>query len=66
MKNQALIATTVALVVYCAFNLRVGTNVTHFMPDDSPSELARVSTQLTDSAFTRTMILSSPTRDISG
>ena len=54
----ALCATAIALVVYCAFNLRVGTNVTHFMPDDSPSELARVSTRLTDSTFTRTMLLS--------
>jgi predicted exporter len=53
-----LVAIALGLIVYCAFNLRVGTNVTHFMPDDSPSELARVSTQLTDSPFTRTMVLS--------
>jgi predicted exporter len=60
----ALAATALALVVYCAFNLRVGTNVTHFMPDDSPSELARVSTQLTDSTFTRTMVLSIDSQDL--
>ncbi len=54
----SLVATTVVLIVYCALHLRVGTNVTHFMPDDSPSELARVSTLLTDSPFTRTMVLS--------
>jgi predicted exporter len=46
------------LLTYCALNLRLGTDLTNFMPQDSRSELARISSQLTDSPFTRTMILS--------
>jgi predicted exporter len=46
------------LLTYCALNLRLGTDLTNFMPKDSRSELARISSQLTDSPFTRTMILS--------
>jgi predicted exporter len=45
-------------LVYCALNLRLGTDLTNFMPEDSHSELARISSQLTDSPFTRTMVLS--------
>jgi predicted exporter len=53
-----LVAAAVAMVAYCAAELRLGTDVTHFMPDGSGSELARVSALLTDSAFTRTMVVS--------
>jgi predicted exporter len=49
---------TIALVVYCALNLRLGTDLQHFMPDRSQSRLAEVSGRLTDSPFTRTMVLS--------
>jgi predicted exporter len=46
------------LTVYCALNLRVGTDLTHFIPDGAQSELARVSGELAQSPFTRTMVLS--------
>jgi predicted exporter len=53
-------ASAIALVlgVYCALQLRVGTDLTNFMPIGSRSELARISTRLTDSPFTRTMVIS--------
>ncbi|HEY5658639.1 MAG TPA: MMPL family transporter [Myxococcota bacterium] len=54
----ALLATGLALLVYCALNLRLGTDLTNFMPKGSRSEIARISSQLTDSPFTRTMVLS--------
>ena len=47
-----------ALAVYVALHLRVGTDITHFMPDRHASELAALSTRLADSPFTRTMVLS--------
>ena len=54
----AFLAVCLALLVYCALNLRLGTDLTNFMPEDSHSELAQISSQLTDSPFTRTMVLS--------
>jgi predicted exporter len=54
----ALVGVSVALVVYCAFNLSVGTNLQHFMPDGEKSALAEISQQLADSPLTRTMVLS--------
>ena len=49
---------SVALLVYCALHLRVGTDLTNFMPDGSRSEIAEVASRLTDSPFTRAMVLS--------
>jgi len=46
------------MIVYCALNLRLGTNLQHFMPDGDKSKLAEISSRLVDSAFTRTMVLS--------
>ncbi len=46
------------MLVYCALNLRLGTNITHFMPTGSRSELAMISSRLTDSPLTRTIVLS--------
>ncbi len=46
------------MIVYCALNLRLGTNLQHFMPDSNRSKLAEISSHLADSAFTRTMVLS--------
>ena len=54
----ALAALSVAMILYCALNLRLGTNITHFMPTGSRSELARISSRLTDSPLTRTIVLS--------
>ncbi len=46
------------MIAYCALNLRLGTNLQHFLPDRGRSKLAEISSRLTDSAFTRTMVLS--------
>ena len=46
------------MIAYCALNLRLGTNLQHFMPDSGRSKLADLSSLLADSAFTRTMLLS--------
>lgn len=54
----SLLGLCAALVVYVALQLRVGTDITHFMPDRHASELAALSMRLTDSPFTRTMVLS--------
>jgi predicted exporter len=54
----AWLAAAAALAVYVALELRVGTDITRFMPDRAGSELAALSTQLTDSPFTRTMVFS--------
>ena len=51
----------VLIVTAAAFvgaRLELGTNVTHFMPDESASELARLAGELTDSELTRTWVLS--------
>jgi predicted exporter len=46
-----------AMVVYCAFYLRVGTDITNFLPVGSSSELAALSSELADSPLTRTVIV---------
>lgn len=46
------------MVVFCALHLRVGTDLTNFMPDGNRSELAEISSRLTDSPFTRTLVFS--------
>ena len=53
-----LIGLSVVLIVYCALNLSVGTNLQHFMPDGEKSALAELSQRLADSPLTRTMVLS--------
>lgn len=59
MTRRVAVAAAIALVLgaYCAFNLSVGTDLTNFMPVGSRSELARISGRLTDSPFTRTMVI---------
>jgi len=52
------IVVTVALLAFCAAKLRISTNITHFMPDSSRSELGAVAGRLADSPFSRTMVLS--------
>lgn len=59
-----LIAIAAAMIVYCAVNLRVGSDITRFLPDDSSSELAALSSKLTDSALTRTIVVSIGSADI--
>jgi predicted exporter len=54
----AVIASSIILIVYCALNLRLGTNLKHFLPDGGQSRLAEISSRLVDSAFTRTLVLS--------
>jgi predicted exporter len=54
----SLVGLSIALIVYCALNLSVGTNIQHFMPDGEKSALAELSQRLADSPMTRTMILS--------
>ena len=60
MTSRVAVASAIAAVLgmYCALNLHVGTDLTNFMPVGSRSELARVSSRLTDSPFTRTMVVS--------
>ncbi|HEX9814189.1 MAG TPA: hypothetical protein VGB31_04480, partial [Myxococcota bacterium] len=54
----AVIGSAILMIAYCALNLRLGTNLQNFLPDSGRSELAEISSLLTDSAFTRTMVLS--------
>ena len=48
----------VTATIFVGARLELGTNVTHFMPDESASELARLAGELTDSELTRTWVLS--------
>jgi predicted exporter len=59
----ALLGAALAMLVYCAVNLRLGTDITRFMPDGRASELASLSTRLADSPFTRTLVLSVSARE---
>jgi len=59
-----LVTVAVAMIVYCAVNLRVGTDITRFLPDGSSSELAALSSKLTDSALTRTIVVSIGSSDL--
>ena len=59
-----LLAATAALAVWVALEINVGTDITRFMPDREGSELAALSTQLTDSPFTRTMVFSVSAPDL--
>ena len=49
-----LVALTAGMILYCALHLRVGTDLTHFLPVSSGSELAALSGLLADSPLTRT------------
>jgi predicted exporter len=53
-----VIGSAILMITYCALNLRLGTNLQHFMPDGNQSKLAEISSRLVDSTFTRTMVLS--------
>ena len=53
-----LAVVSVLMAVYCALHLRVGTDITRFLPVGSESELAVLSSRLTDSPLTRTIVLS--------
>jgi len=57
-KAALLAAAALAMLAFCTARLELGTDVTHFMPSSSRSELARISQLLSDSPFTRTMVLS--------
>lgn len=46
------------MLLYCALHLRLGTDITRFLPVGSESELAVLSSRLTDSPLTRTVVLS--------
>jgi len=48
----------VAMLGYCALNLRVGTDLTRFLPTGSRSELAALSGMLADSPLARTLVVS--------
>ena len=52
-----LAAAVVVMATYCAFHLRLESDLTHFMPEGSHSELAAISRHLADSQLTRTMVL---------
>ena len=54
----ALVALAIAMLVYSALHLRVGTDITNFLPVGSRSELAALSSRLADSPLTRTVVLS--------
>ncbi len=46
------------MLAYCAVHLRIGTDITNFMPDGGKAELAALSRKLANSELTRTMIIS--------
>ena len=54
----ALVAAATAMLVYSALHLRVGTDITNFLPLGGRSELAALSSRLADSPLTRTVVLS--------
>ncbi len=53
-----LVAAAVAMLLYSALHLRVGTDITNFLPVGGRSDLAALSSQLADSPLTRTVVLS--------
>jgi predicted exporter len=53
-----LVALAAAMLAYCALHLRVGTDLTRFLPLGAGSELAALSGRLADSPLTRTVVLS--------
>ncbi len=59
----ALLALVALFASFVILRLEVGTDITHFMPDRHPSKLAKLSTRLADSPFSRTMVLSVEAED---
>jgi predicted exporter len=53
----ALLGLAAAMLLYCALDLRVETNVLHFLPEGRGSEHALISMRLADSSLTRTMAI---------
>src|SRR5215468_3430905 len=53
-----LAALAAGMAAYCAIHLRVGNDLTHFLPLRSRSELAALSGRLADSPLTRTVVVS--------
>jgi predicted exporter len=49
---------TAIMGVYCALHLRVGSDITRFLPMGSDSDLAALSSRLADSPLTRTLVIS--------
>jgi len=64
-RRTILIVAVVAMAVFCASRLHIGTDVTNFMPDGGRAKLASLSRKLANSELTRTMTLSvgAPTLD---
>lgn len=46
------------MLAYCASHLRIGTDITNFMPDGGRATLAALSRRLANSELTRTMVIS--------
>jgi predicted exporter len=59
-RRRALLLVTLvtAMVLYSALHLRVGTDISRFLPTSGSSDLAALSNQLADSPLTRTVVLS--------
>ncbi|MDH3212842.1 MAG: MMPL family transporter [Myxococcales bacterium] len=53
-----LAVAAIGMAVYCALHLRLGTDITRFLPVGSRSELAALSSRLMDSPLTRTVVIS--------
>jgi predicted exporter len=60
-----LAVAAVGMAVYCAIHLRLGTDITRFLPVGSRSELAALSSRLMDSPLTRTVVISIGAEDSS-
>ncbi len=54
----------IAMAAICAFRLRIGTDITNFMPDGKRARLATLSRKLANSELTRTMTISVGAPDI--
>ncbi len=57
-RRVALLVAAVAMLTYIATHLRIGTDITNFMPDGGGAKLASLSRKLANSELTRTMIIS--------
>ena len=64
MRKLTLLFTTTAMLVYCSTQLRIGTDITNFMPDGGRAQLASLSRKLAHSELARTMTLSIGADDI--
>lgn len=60
----AFVAAVVGMVVYCATQMRLDTDITKFMPGGGATPLASLATRLVDSELSRTMILSVSSEDL--